>query len=103
MSPNGKLFAVLGDHEDGCIVDPKCGKVSEWFFPSISLQGPGLYLYVVDPNIQHSHILCRQLVLLGVTWITHLHLLGILMAISWQLGVKTLHAGYGTSGTYRSR
>ena len=28
MSPNGKLFAVLGDHEDGLVVDPKCGKVS---------------------------------------------------------------------------
>jgi hypothetical protein len=76
------------------------------------LLGTGLYQYVVDPNIQPSqffkkkkpsHILCRQLVLLGVTWITHLHLRGILMAISWQLGVKTLHAGYGTSGTYRSR
>ena len=42
VSPNGKLFAVLGDHEDGCVVDPKCGKVSEWIvFPSISFPGHG--------------------------------------------------------------
>jgi hypothetical protein len=74
-----------------------------FFLLLLVLLGTGLYQYVVDPNIQPSHILCRQLVLLGVTWITHLHLRGILMAISWQLGVKTLHAGYGTSGTYRSR
>jgi hypothetical protein len=40
VSPNGKLFAVLGDHEDGCVVDPKCGKVSEWiFFSSITFAG----------------------------------------------------------------
>ncbi|KAL6900797.1 hypothetical protein ACP4OV_005473 [Aristida adscensionis] len=26
VSPNGKLFAVLGDHEDGLVVDPQCGK-----------------------------------------------------------------------------
>uniref|UniRef100_A0A0D3H049 Uncharacterized protein n=2 Tax=Oryza TaxID=4527 RepID=A0A0D3H049_9ORYZ len=26
VSPKGGLFAVLGDHEDGLVVDPKCGK-----------------------------------------------------------------------------
>jgi len=47
VSPNGKLFAVLGDHEDGCIVDPKCGKVSElFFFLLLVLQGTGLYGYI---------------------------------------------------------
>jgi hypothetical protein len=28
VSPNGKMFAVLGDHEDGLVMDPNCGKVS---------------------------------------------------------------------------
>jgi hypothetical protein len=28
VSPNGKMFAVLGDHEDGLVVDSNCGKVS---------------------------------------------------------------------------
>ncbi|KAF8768926.1 hypothetical protein HU200_007117 [Digitaria exilis] len=28
VSPDGKLFAVLGDHEDGLVVDPKCGKTT---------------------------------------------------------------------------
>lgn len=28
VSPKGGLFAVLGDHEDGLVVDPKCGKVN---------------------------------------------------------------------------
>uniref|UniRef100_M8CGK5 Uncharacterized protein n=1 Tax=Aegilops tauschii TaxID=37682 RepID=M8CGK5_AEGTA len=26
VNPDGTLFAVLGDHEDGLVVDPKCGK-----------------------------------------------------------------------------
>lgn len=45
MSPNGKMFAVLGDHEDGLVVDPSCGKVSAlvYFIFVINLQAIGIW------------------------------------------------------------
>jgi WD40 repeat protein len=92
VSPNGKLFAVLGDHEDGLVVDPKCGKVTFMCICRLlNLQVISIWLMLTFKL--HSF---RQLVLLGATWIIHLRQPGIQTATLWPPGVKTLHAGCGT-------
>lgn len=47
MNPDGTLFAVLGDHEDGLVVDPKCGKVSACAcFPQVLKR----FMFLVNTN-----------------------------------------------------
>uniref|UniRef100_A0A453RVZ5 WD repeat-containing protein n=3 Tax=Aegilops tauschii subsp. strangulata TaxID=200361 RepID=A0A453RVZ5_AEGTS len=41
VNPDGTLFAVLGDHEDGLVVDPKCGKMAIYWLPGVKTQHVG--------------------------------------------------------------
>jgi len=41
VNPDGTLFAVLGDHEDGLVVDPKCGKTEISWLPGVRTQHVG--------------------------------------------------------------
>lgn len=114
LSPDGKVLAIVGDNPDGILVDSQSGKVSMFSLSMykslilILLKGRfrmcGWNHSVEELQISNfgSGCLCRLSHLYTDTWITHLHLHGILMATFLPLGTKIKHVAFGISGTRQS-